>query len=259
MVHRDIELVRLTGARAHFLHLSTAGSVELVRRAKADGLAGDRRGDTAPHQPHRRTARGVRRDVQGQPAAAHPCRRRRRAGGARRRHDRCDRHRPCTACPRDEGAAARPGASRDARARDVARRVDRPPRHAARRHRRRPVVEAGGDRRRRRPSRSTDRGRANRRTSPCSTPTSSGRWCPPDWRARAATPPTSARRCAAGSATRSSTAIVVVTRRSGHPMILDTHALDWMFMQQIPRNVRRSARPAGRCQQNSRDGAGVGR
>ena len=38
MVHRDIELVRLTGASAHFLHLSTAGSVELVRRAKADGL-----------------------------------------------------------------------------------------------------------------------------------------------------------------------------------------------------------------------------
>ena len=38
MVHRDIELVRLTGAPAHFLHLSTAGSVELVRRAKADGL-----------------------------------------------------------------------------------------------------------------------------------------------------------------------------------------------------------------------------
>jgi dihydroorotase len=38
MVHRDIELVRLTGARAHFLHLSTAGSVALVRAAKADGL-----------------------------------------------------------------------------------------------------------------------------------------------------------------------------------------------------------------------------
>ena len=38
MVYRDIELVRLTGAPAHFLHLSTAGSVELVRRAKADGL-----------------------------------------------------------------------------------------------------------------------------------------------------------------------------------------------------------------------------
>lgn len=38
MLHRDIELVRLTGAAMHFLHLSTAGSVELVRRAKADGL-----------------------------------------------------------------------------------------------------------------------------------------------------------------------------------------------------------------------------
>ena len=38
MVHRDIELVRLTGAPIHILHLSTAGSVELVRAAKADGL-----------------------------------------------------------------------------------------------------------------------------------------------------------------------------------------------------------------------------
>ncbi len=38
MVHRDIELARLTGARVHFLHLSTAGSVELVRKAKLDGL-----------------------------------------------------------------------------------------------------------------------------------------------------------------------------------------------------------------------------
>ena len=38
MVHRDIELVRLVGAPLHLLHLSTAGSVELVRRAKADGL-----------------------------------------------------------------------------------------------------------------------------------------------------------------------------------------------------------------------------
>jgi dihydroorotase len=38
MVHRDIELVRLTGTPMHFLHLSTERSVELVRRAKADGL-----------------------------------------------------------------------------------------------------------------------------------------------------------------------------------------------------------------------------
>jgi dihydroorotase len=38
MVFRDIELARLTGARIHLLHLSTARSVELVRAAKADGL-----------------------------------------------------------------------------------------------------------------------------------------------------------------------------------------------------------------------------
>ncbi len=38
MVFRDIELSRLTGARLHVLHLSTARSVELVRAAKADGL-----------------------------------------------------------------------------------------------------------------------------------------------------------------------------------------------------------------------------
>ena len=44
MVHRDIELCRLTGARLHILHLSTARSVELVRAAKADGTDGHRRG-----------------------------------------------------------------------------------------------------------------------------------------------------------------------------------------------------------------------
>jgi dihydroorotase len=38
MVHRDIELSRLTGAPVHLLHLSTAGSVDLVRRAKDDGV-----------------------------------------------------------------------------------------------------------------------------------------------------------------------------------------------------------------------------
>ncbi len=38
MLHRDIELVRITDVPMHFLHLSTAKSVELVRAAKADGL-----------------------------------------------------------------------------------------------------------------------------------------------------------------------------------------------------------------------------
>jgi dihydroorotase len=35
MIHRDIQLARLTGARLHLLHVSTAGGVDLVRRAKA--------------------------------------------------------------------------------------------------------------------------------------------------------------------------------------------------------------------------------
>ncbi len=38
MVFRDIALARLTGARVHFQHLSTAGAVDLVRRAKERGL-----------------------------------------------------------------------------------------------------------------------------------------------------------------------------------------------------------------------------
>ena len=38
MVARDIALCRLTGAPLHLLHLSTAGSIELVRSAKAEGL-----------------------------------------------------------------------------------------------------------------------------------------------------------------------------------------------------------------------------
>jgi dihydroorotase len=38
MVARDIELCRLTGGRLHLLHLSTRGSVEMVRQAKRDGL-----------------------------------------------------------------------------------------------------------------------------------------------------------------------------------------------------------------------------
>jgi len=38
MIARDLALVRQTGAPMHFLHLSSAGSVELIRRAKAEGL-----------------------------------------------------------------------------------------------------------------------------------------------------------------------------------------------------------------------------
>jgi dihydroorotase len=38
MAARDIALARLTGCRLHLLHISTAGTVQLVRDAKAEGL-----------------------------------------------------------------------------------------------------------------------------------------------------------------------------------------------------------------------------
>ncbi len=47
MVARDLALARETGARLHLLHLSTAVSVELVRRAKAEGASVT--AEAAPH------------------------------------------------------------------------------------------------------------------------------------------------------------------------------------------------------------------
>ena len=47
MVMRDIALARLTGTRVHFQHLSTAGSVAMVRAARAGGLS-----VTAEATPH---------------------------------------------------------------------------------------------------------------------------------------------------------------------------------------------------------------
>jgi dihydroorotase len=46
-VFRDIELAKLTGGRLHILHVSTAGSVELIRRAKDDGVRVT--GEACPH------------------------------------------------------------------------------------------------------------------------------------------------------------------------------------------------------------------
>jgi dihydroorotase len=47
MVARDIALSRLTNSPVHFLHLSTRRSIELVRRAKGDGLRVT--AEAAPH------------------------------------------------------------------------------------------------------------------------------------------------------------------------------------------------------------------
>lgn len=46
-VFRDCELARLTGARLHIAHISTAGAVEIIRRAKAVGTPVT--AETAPH------------------------------------------------------------------------------------------------------------------------------------------------------------------------------------------------------------------
>jgi dihydroorotase len=50
MVARDIELARHTGGRLHLAHISTEGSVRLLRRARRDGLA-----VTAEVTPHHLT------------------------------------------------------------------------------------------------------------------------------------------------------------------------------------------------------------
>jgi dihydroorotase len=47
MVMRDLALARLTGAQMHFLHLSTAGSVAMIRGAKGSGL--EVTAEVAPH------------------------------------------------------------------------------------------------------------------------------------------------------------------------------------------------------------------
>ncbi len=46
-VARDVAIAKLTGARLHLQHVSTAGALELVRRAKADGM-----GITCEVTPH---------------------------------------------------------------------------------------------------------------------------------------------------------------------------------------------------------------
>jgi dihydroorotase len=47
MVYREIALAELTGARVHILHVSTAGSVELIRRGKKRGVRVT--GEACPH------------------------------------------------------------------------------------------------------------------------------------------------------------------------------------------------------------------
>ncbi|MCZ7628360.1 MAG: hypothetical protein M5U19_04545 [Microthrixaceae bacterium] len=77
MVMRDIALARMTGAKVHFQHLSTAGSVAMVAGARAGGLA-----VTAEAAPHHFTltdacCRDYDATFKGAPASALRSRRRR--------------------------------------------------------------------------------------------------------------------------------------------------------------------------------------
>ena len=121
IVARDLALAELTDGRVHFLHLSTAAAVELVREAKARGLA-----VTAEAAPHHFTLTDAACASFDPVFKVHPPLRSDAdvaavKRGPRRRHDRRHRHRPRPPHARGEGAAVRGGAPGHARPRDRAR------------------------------------------------------------------------------------------------------------------------------------------
>ena len=103
IIARDVLLAAHVGSRLHVCHVSTAGSVEIIRWAKAQGL--DVTAEVTPHHllltdelvdaATTRSTRSTRR-----------CARRRTStalrDGARRRHDRRGRHRPRAAPVEDK-------------------------------------------------------------------------------------------------------------------------------------------------------------
>ena len=125
IIARDVMLAEHTGSRLHVCHVSTGGSVEVLRWAKAPGHRRHRRGHAAPPAADHRPAGRLRPRLQGQPAAAAGRRRDRAARGAGRRHHRRRRHRPRPARPARQGARLRRRRLRHARAADRARRGGR--------------------------------------------------------------------------------------------------------------------------------------
>ena len=70
IIARDVMLAEHTGSRVHVAHVTTAEGLDVVRWAKARGIADDRRGDPAPPRARHRPAHRLRPGLQGQPAAA---------------------------------------------------------------------------------------------------------------------------------------------------------------------------------------------
>ena len=87
MVERDLALAAYESRTLHLMHLSARASVDALRRAHAEGVARDRRGDAAPSRAHRRGRALARPEREDEPAA----RRRGRPQGTRRRAPRTGR------------------------------------------------------------------------------------------------------------------------------------------------------------------------
>jgi dihydroorotase len=67
MVERDSRSQRTSGSRFTCCISSAWESVQALRRARADGRRGDRRGDAAPSLPHRRGVRSLDPNVKMNP------------------------------------------------------------------------------------------------------------------------------------------------------------------------------------------------
>ena len=120
IIARDVLLAGHVGSRLHVCHVSTAGSVEIIRWAKAKGV--DVTAEVTPHHLLLTddAGRDLRPGLQGQPAAAH---RRRRRGAAARRSPtaRSTRSPPTTRrTPLEDKDRVVGGRLRHARARDRA-------------------------------------------------------------------------------------------------------------------------------------------
>ncbi len=118
MISRDISLAEATGGRLHIMHLSTAGGVESLRRARARGVR-----VTAEVTPHHFTltdecAPFLRFQLQDEPATTGQGARRDDHRRARRRYDRLHRLRSRPAFQGKEDARVGPGPLRHHRAGD---------------------------------------------------------------------------------------------------------------------------------------------
>ena len=171
IVARDVMLARHTGSRVHVAHVSTAGSVEVLRWAKAQGI--DVTAEVTPH--HLLLTTDLLTGYDPTYKVNPPLRPQEDVDALRealrRRHHRRRRHRPRPARAPRQGARVRRRGVRDARPRDRARRrTHRDARPVVGRHRPRDVDHPGADRRARRPGPAAGR-RARRPTSCWSTPT----------------------------------------------------------------------------------------